>query len=82
MSDTATPKAKDKALSHGAHEIRNSAAVIIGYLRMLTSDRMGAITEPQRRVLNEISKSAAKLSPSRMMTHEPLSAGARPRPAR
>ena len=58
----APPPAKDALLSQGAHEVRNPTGVIIGYLRMLTSERFGPITESQRKVLGEISSSAAKLA--------------------
>jgi signal transduction histidine kinase len=49
-------------LSQGAHEIRNPVAVITGYVRMLTSERMGPTTEGQRKVLGEISTSAGRLA--------------------
>jgi signal transduction histidine kinase len=62
MPEVALPPAKDAMLSHGAHEVRNPVAVIIGYVRMLTSERLGPIAESQRKVLGEISVSAARLA--------------------
>jgi signal transduction histidine kinase len=58
---TATEK-KDLLLSHGAHEIRNPVAVILGYVRILTSERMGPLTEPQHKVLGDVAASTAKLA--------------------
>jgi K+-sensing histidine kinase KdpD len=62
MADAATTPEKDPILSHGAHEIRTPVTVILGYIRMLTSERMGAVTESQRKALGEMQKTAAKLS--------------------
>jgi len=62
MADAAPTPEKDPILSHGAHEIRTPVTVILGYIRMLTSERMGAVTEPQRKALGEMQKTAAKLS--------------------
>lgn len=62
MADAGTTAEKDPILSHGAHEIRTPVTVILGYIRMLTSERMGAVTEPQRKALGEMQKTAAKLS--------------------
>ena len=46
MADAAPAKEKkDLLLSHGAHEIRNPVAVILGYVRILTSERTGQLTE-------------------------------------
>ena len=49
-------------LSQGAHEIRNPVSVITGYVRMLTSERLGPTTEGQRKALGEISTSAGRLA--------------------
>ncbi len=62
MADAATTIRKDRLLSQGAHEIRNSAAVIIGYGRMLVGDRIGPLNDQQRKLLNDMSASAAKLA--------------------
>jgi signal transduction histidine kinase len=62
MAEAGTPEKKDMLMAQGAHEIRNPAAVILGYVRMLLSDRMGPLTETQRRVVGEIEKSTARLA--------------------
>jgi K+-sensing histidine kinase KdpD len=62
MVDAATTPMKHPMLSQGAHEIRNPAAVIIGYVRMLTGEKMGPVNGRQQKILNEISASAAKLA--------------------
>ena len=63
MADTATPtRKKDLLLSLGVHEFRTPVTVIAGYLRMLLTGRTGALTDPQRKLLEEIEKSAARLS--------------------
>ena len=63
MADAATPpEKKDLLISHGAHEIRNPASVILGWVRMLSSDRMGELTELQRKAVAEIDKSTARLA--------------------
>ena len=62
MVDAATTRQKDPLLSQGAHEIRNPTAVIIGYSRMLMGDKMGSLNDRQRKLLNEILTSAAKLT--------------------
>ena len=66
MADAALTPDKDPILSHGAHEIRTPVTVILGYIRMLTSERMGAVTEPQRKALGEMQKTAASSPPSPM----------------
>ena len=63
MADAATAtEKKDLLLSHGAHEIRNPAAVILGYVRMLSSERLGPLTELQHKVLGDVAASTAKLA--------------------
>ena len=62
MAEAARSAEKDPILSHGAHEIRTPVTVILGYIRMLTSERMGPVTEPQRKALGEMQKTAAKLA--------------------
>ena len=62
MPDAATTPMKHPMLSQGAHEIRNPAAVIIGYVRMLTGDKMGPINDRQRKLLNDILGSAGRLA--------------------
>lgn len=57
-----TTESKDLLLSQGAHEIRNPAAVILGYVRMLSGERLGPLTDPQRKAIGEIEKSTARLA--------------------
>jgi signal transduction histidine kinase len=62
MPEAAIPPAKDALLSQGAHEVRNPTAVILGYLRMLTSGRFGPITDGQRKIMGEMAVSATRLA--------------------
>jgi len=61
MADAASSTQKDRILSHGAHEIRTPLTVILGYVRMLMSERLGATTEAQQKAFGEIQKTASKL---------------------
>ena len=45
----------------GRHEVRNAISVILGYGRMLSSERLGPVTDSQRKAAVEIVNSAAKL---------------------
>ena len=51
-----------KILSLTVHEFRTPMTVVSGYIRMLLKDRAGAITDQQRRLLEEAEKSCARLS--------------------
>src|SRR5688500_11455419 len=51
-----------KLLSLAVHEFRTPLTVVAGYLRMLSTDRVGPLTESQRRVIEEAEKSCARLS--------------------
>jgi len=51
-----------KILSLAVHEFRTPMTVVSGYIRMLLMDRAGAITDQQRRLLEEAEKSCARLS--------------------
>ena len=63
MADAATtPESKDLLMAQGAHEIRNPAAVILGYVPMLLGERLGSLNDSQRKIVGEIGKSAAKLA--------------------
>src|SRR5688500_16963380 len=62
MADAATAAEKDPLLSHGAHEIRNPVAVILGYVRILASERLGPLTDGQRKALGDISTSTTRLA--------------------
>jgi len=53
---------KDMLLSQGAHEIRTPVSVIVGWVNMLSSERLGPLTDLQRRAAQEIGNSAAKLA--------------------
>jgi signal transduction histidine kinase len=57
-----SPPAKDRLLSLGVHEFRTPVTVISGYLRMLMTGRTGELTEGQRKMLQEMEKSTARLS--------------------
>ena len=63
MAETVTsaPK-KDRLLSLGVHEFRTPVTVIAGYLRMLMTGRTGTLTDTQRKMLEEMEKSTARLS--------------------
>jgi len=51
-----------KVLSLAVHEFRTPTTVVAGYIRMLLKDRAGALTDPQRRLLEEAEKSCGRLS--------------------
>lgn len=51
-----------KVLSLTVHEFRTPLTVVAGYLRMLSSDRVGPLSDAQRRVIQEAEKSCARLS--------------------
>lgn len=51
-----------KVLSLTVHEFRTPLTVVAGYLRMLSTDRVGPLSEAQRRVIQEAERSCARLS--------------------
>jgi signal transduction histidine kinase len=51
-----------KLLSLTVHEFRTPMTVVAGYIRMLLKDRAGALTDQQRRLLEEAEKSCGRLS--------------------
>ena len=51
-----------KLLSLAVHEFRTPLTVVAGYLRMLSTDRVGPLTDAQRRVIEEAERSCGKLS--------------------
>ena len=51
-----------RLLSLSVHEFRTPMTVVAGYIRMLLKDRAGAVTDQQRRLLEEAEKSCARLS--------------------
>ena len=48
-----------RLLSLSVHEFRTPMTVVAGYIRMLLKDRAGAVTDQQRRLLEEAEKSCA-----------------------
>jgi signal transduction histidine kinase len=61
MADATNTVRKDPVLSHGAHEIRTPLTVILGYVQMIVTEKLGATTEAQQKALGEIRRSAGKL---------------------
>lgn len=51
-----------RLVSLAVHELRTPATVVAGYIRMLLKQRAGAITDQQRRLLEEADKSCGRLS--------------------
>ena len=51
-----------KLLSLTVHEFRTPLTVVAGYLRMLSTDRVGSLTDAQKRVIAEAERSCARLS--------------------
>lgn len=51
-----------RLLSLAVHEFRTPITVVAGYIRMLLKDRAGAVTDQQRRLLEEAEKSCGRLS--------------------
>lgn len=61
MSEPIDPR-WPKLLSLTVHEFRTPMTVVSGYIRMLLKDRAGALTDQQRRLLEEAEKSCTRLS--------------------
>ncbi|HET7219829.1 MAG TPA: HAMP domain-containing sensor histidine kinase, partial [Vicinamibacterales bacterium] len=51
-----------KVLSLAVHEFRSPLTVVSGYIRMILKERAGPVPEQQRRLLEEVEKSCARLS--------------------
>lgn len=51
-----------KLLSLTVHEFRTPLTVVAGYLRMLSTGRVGPLSESQQRVIEEAERSCARLS--------------------
>jgi signal transduction histidine kinase len=51
-----------KLISLAVHEFRTPLTTAAGYLRMITSERMGPLPEPQRKLLQEAERSCARLA--------------------
>ena len=61
MSEPIDPR-WPKVLSLTVHEFRTPMTVVAGYIRMLLKERAGAVTDQQRRLLEEAEKSCGRLS--------------------
>ncbi|HEX2344162.1 MAG TPA: histidine kinase dimerization/phospho-acceptor domain-containing protein, partial [Vicinamibacterales bacterium] len=55
-------KAWPRLLSLAVHELRTPATVVAGYLRMLMKDRVGPLSDDQRRLVEEAEKSCGRIS--------------------
>ena len=62
MSSTPSDSKWPRLLSLTVHEFRSPMTVVAGYIRMLLKDRAGALTEQQRRMLQEAEKSCGRLA--------------------
>src|SRR5262245_7471068 len=62
MSDAPIDPRWPKILSLTVHEFRTPMTVVSGYIRMLLKDRAGALTEQQRKLLEEAEKACGRLS--------------------
>jgi signal transduction histidine kinase len=51
-----------RLVSLAVHELRTPATVVAGYLRMLLKDRVGPLTDDQRRLVEEAEKSCGRIS--------------------
>jgi signal transduction histidine kinase len=51
-----------RLLSLAVHELRTPASVVSGYLRMVLTERAGAVPEAQRRFLEEAEKSCRRIA--------------------
>jgi signal transduction histidine kinase len=62
MSDTPFDPRWPRLLGLAVHEFRTPITVVSGYIRMLLKERAGAITDQQRKLLEEAEKSCGRLS--------------------
>lgn len=62
MSEAPLDPRWPKILSLAVHEFRTPMTVVSGYIRMLLKERAGAITDQQRRLLEEAEKSCGRLA--------------------
>jgi K+-sensing histidine kinase KdpD len=62
MSDAPIDPRWPKVLSLTVHEFRTPMTVVSGYIRMLLKDRAGALTDQQRKLLEEAEKACGRLT--------------------
>lgn len=61
MSNGAVDPNWPRVLALSAHEVRGPLSVVLGYLRMLLTDRAGTLTEQQRKLLELSAASCGRL---------------------
>jgi len=49
------------ALAHAAHELKTPLAIMAGYLELLLTDKLGDLSERQRRILEDMRANASRL---------------------
>ncbi|MFI5088911.1 MAG: sensor histidine kinase [Terriglobales bacterium] len=49
------------ALAHAAHELKTPLAIMAGYLDLLLTDKLGALSDRQRRILDDMRANASRL---------------------
>src|SRR5688572_22281835 len=59
---TAEQPVLSKALSLATHDLRTPLTVVMGYVRMLRNGQAGPLTEKQEKLLEEASRSCARMS--------------------
>jgi signal transduction histidine kinase len=62
MDDSPVDPRWPRLLGLAVHEFRTPITVVAGYIRMLLKERAGAITDQQRKLLEEAEKSCGRLS--------------------
>ena len=62
MSNVPQDPRWSRLLGLAVHEFRTPLTVVAGYIRMLLKDRAGAVTDQQRKLLEEAEKSCARLT--------------------
>lgn len=62
MDDKPVDPRWSRLLGLAVHEFRTPITVVAGYIRMLLKERAGAITDQQRKLLEEAEKSCGRLS--------------------
>ncbi|HYY69056.1 MAG TPA: HAMP domain-containing sensor histidine kinase [Terriglobales bacterium] len=49
------------ALAHAAHELKTPLAIMAGYLELLLGDKLGPLSDRQRRILNDMRANSSRL---------------------